>query len=223
MKRANALDVVGNPFVKLHNKSWTVKPPASLTARVSPPRSRRSTKKVDHHECAKPDSLEGVANEPGLEAGAAADTVYDGGPTTAAVEAGDVGLDDPVAFFSSKLLQSARPEVAGVPRISHSDWLDLYQSNRNPHGRHFVIHQHDHPMAGMHYDLRLQCNESSSISWACMYGLPGDPNSRRLNRNVTETRVHNLWVGILSGNKLCYLRLTSYISTRIILSRRHHF
>ena len=28
-----------------------------------------------------------------------------------------------------------------------------------------------------------------------MYGLPGDPNSRRLNRNATETRVHNLWVG----------------------------
>lgn len=26
-----------------------------------------------------------------------------------------------------------------------------------------------------------------------MYGLPGDPNSRRLNRNATETRVHNLW------------------------------
>ncbi|KAK7885711.1 hypothetical protein LTR67_010063 [Exophiala xenobiotica] len=26
-----------------------------------------------------------------------------------------------------------------------------------------------------------------------MYGLPGDPNSRKLNRNATETRVHNLW------------------------------
>ncbi|OAG42645.1 hypothetical protein AYO21_03230 [Fonsecaea monophora] len=26
-----------------------------------------------------------------------------------------------------------------------------------------------------------------------MYGLPGDPNSTRLNRNATETRVHNLW------------------------------
>lgn len=27
-----------------------------------------------------------------------------------------------------------------------------------------------------------------------MYGLPGDPNSKRLNRNATETRVHCLWV-----------------------------
>ncbi|KAI9749257.1 MAG: hypothetical protein M4579_006946, partial [Chaenotheca gracillima] len=26
-----------------------------------------------------------------------------------------------------------------------------------------------------------------------MYGLPGDPNSKRLNRNATETRVHCLW------------------------------
>jgi hypothetical protein len=26
-----------------------------------------------------------------------------------------------------------------------------------------------------------------------MYGLPGDPNSIRLNRNATETRIHSLW------------------------------
>ncbi|KAI1657655.1 hypothetical protein F4813DRAFT_389391 [Daldinia decipiens] len=26
-----------------------------------------------------------------------------------------------------------------------------------------------------------------------MYGLPGDPNSQRLNRNATETRIHCLW------------------------------
>jgi hypothetical protein len=34
-----------------------------------------------------------------------------------------------------------------------------------------------------------------------MYGLPGDPKSRRLNRNATETRVHTLWVGteLLAG------------------------
>lgn len=47
---------------------------------------------------------------------------------------------------------------------------------------------------GLHYDLRLQISQSSSISFAIMYGLPGNPNSKRLNRNATETRVHNLWV-----------------------------
>ncbi|KAH8899382.1 hypothetical protein GQ53DRAFT_741506 [Thozetella sp. PMI_491] len=26
-----------------------------------------------------------------------------------------------------------------------------------------------------------------------MYGLPGDPNSQRLNRNAAETRIHTLW------------------------------
>lgn len=200
MKRANAPDVVENPFVKPQNKSWTIGPPASLTARVSPPRSRRSTKKVANHESPGRDLQAGTASEPGLRTKAAADVVDDAGPTTAAVEAGDVDLNDPVSFFSSNLLQMAHPEVAGVPRIPHSDWLDLYQRNQNPHGRHFVIHQHDHPVAGTHYDLRLQCNGTSSISWACMYGLPGDPNSRRLNRNATETRVHNLWVGILNCN-----------------------
>jgi hypothetical protein len=201
MKRANAPDTVENPFVKPRNKSWTVGPPTSLTAKVSPPRSRRSTKKVANNESSGRDFIEGAASEPGLKAEAAADAVGGASITTAAVEAGHVGLDDPVSFFSSKLLQTTCREVAGVPRIPHGDWLDLYQRNQNPHGRHFVIHQHDHPVAGTHYDLRLQCNGTSSVSWACMYGLPGDANSRRLNRNATETRVHNLWVGIPSCNK----------------------
>ncbi|KAM5355423.1 hypothetical protein ACJ41O_002069 [Fusarium nematophilum] len=70
----------------------------------------------------------------------------------------------------------------------------MYASNAgNTHGAHFVIHQHDHPVAGTHYDLRLQINETSSASWAIMYGPPGDPNSARLNRNATETRIHCLW------------------------------
>ena len=48
---------------------------------------------------------------------------------------------------------------------------------------------------GVHYDLRLQFSESSSISFAIPYGLPGNPNSLRPNRMAIETRVHNLWVG----------------------------
>ncbi|KAL4966297.1 uncharacterized protein BDV14DRAFT_47023 [Aspergillus stella-maris] len=73
-------------------------------------------------------------------------------------------------------------------------WESLYTRNAHSSGRHFVIHQHDHPVAGPHYDLRLQFSETSSLSWSCMYGMPGDANSRRLNRNATETRVHCLWV-----------------------------
>ncbi|KAL2802433.1 DNA polymerase ligase-domain-containing protein [Aspergillus granulosus] len=79
------------------------------------------------------------------------------------------------------------------PIIPFDTWTAVYTTNAHCTGHHFVIHQHDHPIAGPHYDLRLQISASSSVSWAIMYGLPGDPNSRRLNRNATETRVHCLW------------------------------
>ncbi|KAL3450083.1 DNA polymerase ligase-domain-containing protein [Aspergillus insuetus] len=80
-----------------------------------------------------------------------------------------------------------------LPILPLDTWSTLYTSNAHPTGNHFVIHQHDHPIAGPHYDLRLQISASSSVSWAIMYGLPGDPNSKRANRNATETRVHCLW------------------------------
>ncbi len=112
---------------------------------------------------------------------------------SARVEAGEVEINDHVAFFSTKLLAAAQPPVERQPRLTHSDWLALYHRNLNDGGHHFVVHQHDHPIAGTHYDLRLQCNATSSISFALPYGLPGDPNSRRLNRFAIETRVHNLW------------------------------
>ncbi|KAF4462813.1 ABC1 domain containing [Fusarium albosuccineum] len=85
------------------------------------------------------------------------------------------------------------PEVLSAPPAPLS-YASLFVNNAgSPRGAHFVIHQHDHPVAGTHYDLRLQINETSSASWAIMYGLPGDPNSMRLNRNATETRIHCLW------------------------------
>ena len=145
--------------------------PTSLRRRVSPPPKRQ-----------KLDSAEAVAVK-----------LSEANPPTAAVEAGEATVEDHVAFFSLKLLAAQRPLTPGQSRILHEDWLDLYTRNLNDKGHHFVVHQHDHPVAGIHYDLRLQCNATSSISFAIMYGLPGDPNSRRLNRNATETRVHNVW------------------------------
>ncbi len=171
MKRSRSPATIENPFIKSRNKNWRVESPSSFSARVSPPPTRRRDINI-----AKED-----VNEPT--------------PTTAAVEAGKTEVEDPVAFFSSKLLDTAQARLPGVARLSHEEWLDNYQRNQHANGRHFVVHQHDHPVAGTHYDLRLQCNATSSISWAVMYGLPGDPNSRRLNRNATETRIHNVWVG----------------------------
>lgn len=112
----------------------------------------------------------------------------------AAIEAGEKDVQDHVAFYSSHLLKVIRPQLPGQSRITHEAWVQLYNSNAGSvHGSHFVVHQHDHPVAGTHYDLRLQCNPTSSISFAIPYGLPGNPNSRRLNRNAIETRVHCLW------------------------------
>jgi len=113
---------------------------------------------------------------------------------TAAVEAGEKAVEDQLIFWSTHLLAARRPQASGVPRLNHREWIELYERNAGSlKGCHYVVHQHDHPVAGTHYDLRLQCNPTSSISFAIMYGLPGDPNSRRVNRNATETRVHCLW------------------------------
>jgi hypothetical protein len=110
----------------------------------------------------------------------------------AAIEAGQKQIQDHLQYFSEKLSGFVRADAQ--PRMSVADFRVLYQRNQKPTGCHFVVHQHDHPIAGTHYDLRLQINETSSASWACMYGLPGNPDSFRINRNATETRVHCLWV-----------------------------
>ncbi|KAL9621166.1 MAG: hypothetical protein Q9160_004417 [Pyrenula sp. 1 TL-2023] len=99
-------------------------------------------------------------------------------PTTSAVEAGASPIGDSLTFFSTKLFSFSRP-VACVPRIPYEEWIILYKRNQHQHGRHF-------------------CNEMSSVSWAVAYGLPGDPNSIRLNRGAVETRVHSLWVSSIT-------------------------
>ncbi|EGR47299.1 uncharacterized protein TRIREDRAFT_64757, partial [Trichoderma reesei QM6a] len=115
----------------------------------------------------------------------------------AQIEAGAVQISNHLARFSSSLSSHLRPTSADVPRLSIARYARLYESCAgSPGGAHFVVHQHDHPVAGTHYDLRLQINETSSVSWAVMYGLPGDANSSRLSRNATETRIHCLWASL---------------------------
>lgn len=62
---------------------------------------------------------------------------------TAAVEAGEVNVEDHVAFFSQKLSAARLPEVHGRPQLAHADWLALYQANLCDRGHSFVVHQHD--------------------------------------------------------------------------------
>lgn len=118
-----------------------------------------------------------------------------GSLTTAAVEAGIISIDNHITY-SIQHLSTASRRSDSEARLSIADYKNMFLRNQHDDGCHFVIHQHDHPIAGTHYDLRLQINACSSVSWAIMYGLPGDPNSKRLNRNATETRVHCLWVSL---------------------------
>ncbi|EAW10292.1 uncharacterized protein ACLA_047610 [Aspergillus clavatus NRRL 1] len=161
--------------------------PLTLYAPVSPPKAMaRNKKSPNNRTTADLSAKQQISNknpEPEQD--------------LAAIEAGEIEVTDYLGVFSARLSQCARPLVSGLPRLPIKDWVELYQRNQHPKGRHFVVHQHDHPIAGPHYDLRLQFSETSSVSWSIMYGLPGDPNSRRLNRNATETRVHCLWNHLL--------------------------
>lgn len=111
----------------------------------------------------------------------------------AAIEAHEVTIRDHLTYFVQHLSSASRPSAG--PRISIEHFRNAYLRNLHAKGAHFVVHQHDHPISGVHYDLRLQFSETSSVSWAIPYGLPGNPNSLRPNRMAIETRVHNLWVG----------------------------
>lgn len=128
----------------------------------------------------------------------------------AAIEAGFVPeMTDHLAYFTAHLSQFMRfPSTSGLDpasfsfssslsqysRIPLSSYATLFTSNhRSPLGAHFVIHQHDHPVAGPHYDLRLQINPTSSASWALPYGPPGGSRRACPPRLAVETRVHCLW------------------------------
>jgi DNA polymerase Ligase (LigD) len=175
-KRPASPGLIPNPFIKKRNLEWAIQPP------TLPPISSETIETVTALVTSPPSSP--PDKEP-------AETT-----TTAAIEAGEVKITDHTSHFSA-LLSSAilSPYPPDVPHLPIDVYRRSYErSFGSKTGAHFVIHQHDHPIAGTHYDLRLQINESSSVSWAIMYGLPGDPNSVRLNRNATETRVHCLWV-----------------------------
>ena len=168
---------------------------SSLDAPVSPPRRRSCPEQ-------RPSATPVLSGRDNTSVNSPQETPPDSKPDSppnlAAIEAGQIEVTDHLGIFSSRLSQCIRPlPPSEVPRLQIADWTNLYRRNESPHGRHFVIHQHDHPVAGPHYDLRLQFSETSSVSWSIMYGLPGDPNSRRLNRNATETRVHSFWVCLL--------------------------
>lgn len=105
-------------------------PPSSLTREISPPlvrnTSRSSTTQAIHRNDCSPKSR----------------------PSLAAIEAGQARIRDHLSYFASHLQRAARPSVLDTPRLSIPDLQSLYQRNENSRGRHFVVHQHDHPISG---------------------------------------------------------------------------
>jgi hypothetical protein len=149
--------------------------PSSLARAISPPRPskrRRIQGLAESDESAPLSSLE---------------------PTLAAVEAGKARIHDHLAYFEDHLAKASHQTAPHTARLSIKDFSALYHNNHHEHGNHFVVHQHNHPRAGVHYDLRLQFSQSSSMSFALPKGLPGDPNSQSIGRLAIETRVHNYW------------------------------
>ncbi|KAI1177320.1 hypothetical protein F4777DRAFT_212552 [Nemania sp. FL0916] len=163
-KRPGSPQLVPNPFIKKRNLEWSI----VITG--------------ESHDAASSAGSDDSKDE--IEQ-----------PPPSAVEAGKASIENHLDYFHALLTRTTVSLYPlGTPHLSTERYRKLYEANAgNPKGSHFIIHQHDHPIAGTHYDLRLQINETSSASWAIMYGLPGDPNSFRLNRNATETRIHCLW------------------------------
>lgn len=156
--------------------------PVTLDREISPPPRGRKFSKAE--KALSPKQLEAEDDD---------------GLSLAAIEAGKIEIDDHLEYFSRKLASLCRNPRSDTSWRGIESYKELYLRNQHTSGRHFVVHQHDHPISGVHYDLRLQFSESSTISFAIPYGLPGNPNSIRSNRMAIETRVHCLWNNLIES------------------------
>jgi hypothetical protein len=182
-KRVHSPELVPNPFIKKRNLEWSI----NLAKSVRDTEDNISPASDTDTDAAP---LDLVPPSP-------IPKVPEPQPShrSAEVEADKVQISDHPTYFQELLgRQTLCPYPAGQPHLTAAAQGALYTENfGSAHGAHFVVHQHDHPVAGTHYDLRLQIGELSSASWALPYGPPGDANSTRPNRYAVETRVHTLW------------------------------
>ncbi|KAG8163494.1 hypothetical protein KVR01_006791 [Diaporthe batatas] len=198
-KRVNS-GFVSNPFVKKRNLEWSISPPRPLQNADRGPSEAEGPRTGAH----PPTQLADEQSSAGRCLQDDPQKPRDGLSASAAIENNTVKVTDHLDWFSSLLTKATlQPFPEGQPRLAIPAYRSLYNNSfQSSAGAHFVVTQHDHPVAGPHYDLRLQINKDSSCSWAVMYGLPGDPNSRGRTGRATgagvlryaiETRVHCLW------------------------------
>lgn len=101
----------------------------TLSRDVSPPPTRRNQIASDESSSKEEDVLQ------------------HGEPTLAAIEAGEAHIRDHLSYFLRRLSKVSRP-VIDAPRLALSEFSELYRRSEHKNGRHFVVHQHDHPISG---------------------------------------------------------------------------
>ena len=118
--------------------------PSSLERGISPPPMRKATRKTTLPK--PPEMYQGQQSDDDqtIAAGLVGSTTA---PSLAAVEAGAAQIRDHLSYFAHHLSALRRPFIS-TPMLDMSAFTDLYKRNQHPHGRHFVIHQHDHPISG---------------------------------------------------------------------------
>lgn len=138
--------------------------PNTLARDISPPPARRSRKthaieqktahlggQSDLHRVL-PTSSKSVPIYSSPESTFRKTDGINGEPGLAAVEAGKAQVKDHLAYFSHHLYSASRQTPSDFPRITLADFNDLYTRNEHAQGRHFVVHQHDHPISGSFND-----------------------------------------------------------------------
>lgn len=115
--------------------------PSTLTRDISPP-PRPSKRRKRSDDPKQQDDANGVLS-----------SIAE--PSLAAVEAGRAKVEDHLTYFKERLSKVCRPVKEGAPRISIDAWATLYERNAHKHGNHFVVHQHNHPVSGVHCKIEL--------------------------------------------------------------------
>lgn len=114
--------------------------PTTLQRSISPPATRKGTRtQVKHRDFSK-----------------ATSNCEDENPTLAAIEAGEARIRDHLSYFAVHLERASRTSTQ--PRLSIEDFKSLYLRNQHSHGRHFVVHQHDHPISGIRQSVHNDRN-----------------------------------------------------------------
>lgn len=187
-KRRAGPELVSNPFVKKQNLGWSISPPPfrdpDRRHHVAGGQGPKASV-LDQEDVAQTSTEQGSKDVPqnslaqdsekALGHAALHDTQepQDGPSGSALIENNTVKINDHLAWFSDLLAKATlQPFPQGQPHLSIHAYRSLYnRSSQSAVGAHFVVTQHDHPVAGPHYDLRLQINGDSSCSWAIMYGF----------------------------------------------------